>query len=96
MDQFSQYQLKAAPTKDEHLVRKIDLDRKVAVGVEIKRLPNGRSNVRLLDATGRPSGKIIRNVIMLPVSPVMSPVTGIDELVARARRDNPLNHVVIE
>jgi len=51
MEQYSQHQLKAAPTKDEHLVRKIDLDRKVALGIEIERLPNGQSSVQLLDTT---------------------------------------------
>jgi len=92
MEQYSQHQLKVAPTKGEHLVRKIDLDRKVSLGVEIKRFPNGRSNVRLLDAAGRPRGKIVRNVLMLPITAS----TGMDDLIARARRDNPLNHVVIE
>ncbi len=95
MDQYSQQHLKVAATEAEHLVRKVELDRKVAVGVEVERFSNGRSNVRLLDATGRPTGNIVRNVVMLPapVKPVVA--TGIAELIIRARKDNPLNFVEI-
>ena len=96
MKTFSQQFLKVAATEPEHLVRKVELDRKIAVGVEIEQLPNGRSNVRLLDGDGQPTGNIVRNVIVLPVSTKATFVTGIDELINLARKDNPLNPVVIE
>ena len=96
MKNFSQQHLKVAPTEPEHVVRKTELDRKIAVGVEIERFPDGRSTVRLLDADGLPTGKVVRNVIMLPRCAKTDTTSEIDELVARARKDNPLNPVVIE
>ncbi|HBT78282.1 MAG TPA: hypothetical protein DEB39_15465 [Planctomycetaceae bacterium] len=95
MDNFSQLNLKVPPNEPEHVVRKIELDRKVAVGVEVERFSNGLSTVRLLDATGRPTGNIVRNVVMLPTHVKPAVTTGVAELIIRARKDNPLNFVEI-
>jgi hypothetical protein len=98
---YSQYNLRAAPTEPEHILRKQDLDvligdlsllkrlnrkkmisvikviaalihprrqQPFAVGVIKKTESNGRVTVQLLDATGTPNGKIIKNVILIPIT----------------------------
>lgn len=105
MKQYSQQLLKVAATEDEHLVRKADLDRKVAVGIEIERRPGGRVNVRLLDETGAATGKIIRNVLLLPKRALFSIVSddhhetwdtlSADEMLERAAIHNPFTEVDI-
>lgn len=46
---------------------------------------------------GIPAGRLVRNVILLPVQNVQSQTDANNEvLIARARKDNPLNEVVIK
>ena len=107
MKNFSQQHLKVAATEPEHVVRKAELDQKIAVGVEIERHSDGRSNVQLLDSDGQATGKIVHNVVMLPrqnTTPV--PVASgdhhetwdsksADEILELAAKHNPVTEVEI-
>jgi hypothetical protein len=109
MDIYSQHHLKIAATEPEHLVRKAEFDaaingivslaipqhrQRIAVGGLIAAEPNGRAAVQLLDAMGIPAGKLVRNVILLPVQNIQTPEYS--DLISRARKDNPLNDVEVE
>ena len=102
MYQFSQHQLKAAPVKGEHLVRKIELDSKVAVGRAVNRHSDGRLDVQLLDSSGLSAGKIIQNVIVLPNRNTISGSChetwdsfSADEIIERSAKYNPIAEVGI-
>jgi hypothetical protein len=81
-----------------NLVAAINEFNRVSIGAALSQDTNGRATVQLLDAAGLPNGRIIRNVILLPIS-MMMPAKTIDtetsDLISRARKDNPLNPVEI-
>jgi hypothetical protein len=66
-----------------------------SVGGMISKEPNGRAKVQLFDAMGFPAGRVVRNVMMLPVTPPVEIDTETSGLICRARKDNPLNNVEI-